>query len=104
MSTSTLILTIAAILFGLYEVGYGLYAYRLNGFKFYITAGLLIGLPFIAAGIYLILRTDQPPNGWEGLVFVTWAFGVGWKAWRKRVALRTHPVEWEKWERIMSGR
>ncbi len=104
MSIGTVILTIVALLFGLYEIGYGFYAYHLNGFRFYVTAGFLIGLPFILVGIDLILRPDQPPGGWEGLIFVMWIFGVGWKAWRKRIARLTHPHEWEKWEHILKGR
>ena len=103
MSIGTLFLTVAAILFGLYEIGYGFYAYRLNHFAFYVTAGLLIGLPFLAMGVYLILRPDKPPLGWEALLFVVWLSGVAWKAWRKRIARRTRPLEWERWERTMSG-
>jgi hypothetical protein len=104
MPIGTILLAVVAVLFGLYEIGYGFYAYRLNGFRFYLTAGFLIGLPFVLVGADLILRSDQPPSGWEGLIFVVWAFGEGWKAWRKRIARHTHPQEWEKWEHILNGR
>ncbi len=100
----SIILTIVAILFGLYEIGYGFYAYHLNGFKFYIPAGFLIGLPFIAIGLYLILWKDRPAGGWEFLILLVWLFGVSWKAWRKRAARRAHPAEWEKWEKILNQR
>ncbi|HSD83202.1 MAG TPA: hypothetical protein VLG46_05065 [Anaerolineae bacterium] len=104
MSTGSILLAILVTLFGLYEIGYGFYAYHLNGFKFYVSAGFLIGLPLILGGAVLILRSEQPPSVWEGLIFVMWALGVGWKAWRKRMTRRTHPQEWEKWERILNER
>jgi hypothetical protein len=75
-----------AYLFGLYEIGYDIYAWRLNGFRFYITAGFLIGCPFLAAGtIYLL---DQRPafHPWEIIIGLVWIFGVAWEAWRKRIA------------------
>jgi hypothetical protein len=103
VSILTALLAIVATLFGLYEIVYGFYAYRLNGFKFYITAGFLIGVPFLIVGVILFLRADQPADGWEFLIFVLWAFGVGWKAWRKQIARKAHPIEWEKWERILHG-
>ncbi len=96
------ILIAAALLFGLYEIGYGFYAWRLNGFKFYITAGFLIGSPFLAIGMILILQPRPTFQSWEILIGLVWAFGVTWKAWRKRIAKRNHPAEWEKWEAIMN--
>ena len=95
------ILIIVACLFGLYEIGYGIYAWRLNGFKFYITAGFLIGIPFLAVGTTLLLRPPPTYQSWEMLILLMWIFGVAWKAWRKRIARRDHPVEWEKWEAIL---
>ena len=103
MPISSIFLTVVAILFGLYEIGYGFYAYRLNGFKFYISAGFLIGFPFIVVGVDLILRPGRPPGGWEGLIFLMWAFGVIWKAWRKRIARRNQPDQWAKWEHVLNG-
>ncbi len=101
MLVGNAILVAVAVLFGLYEIGYGFYAWRLNGFKFYITAGFLIGSPFLAIGTILILRPGQTFQSWEALIALVWVFGVTWKAWRKRVAKRSHPVEWEKWEAIL---
>lgn len=103
MSIGNILFAIVAFLFGLYEIGYGIYAYRLNRFKFYVTAGFLIGIPFLLISIYLFLRPNRPPVGWEPLIFVIWAFGVGWKAWRKRIARRTHRLQWDKWEQIMAS-
>jgi hypothetical protein len=103
MSIGNILFAILAFLFGLYEIGYGFYAYHLNGFKFYITAGSLIGLPFLVISAYLILHHNQQPIGWEPLIFVVWLIGVGWKAWRTHVTRRTHPNEWENWERIMAS-
>jgi hypothetical protein len=97
------ILIAAALLFGLYEIGYGFYAWRLNGFKFYITAGFLIGGPFLAVGLTLLVRRVQTYQGWEILILLVWLFGVAWKAWRKRIASRQHPSEWEKWQAILKG-
>jgi hypothetical protein len=93
----------AAVLFGLYEIGYGFYAWRLNGFKFYITAGFLIGSPFLAVGAVLLVRPGQAFQTWEILILLVWIFGVTWKAWRKRTARKEHPAEWEKWEAILNG-
>jgi hypothetical protein len=103
MSIGNILLTVVAILFGLYEIGYGFYAYRLNGFKFYITAGFLVGLPFIVVGADLIMKPKQPQGGWEGLIFLMWLFGVLWKTWRKQIARRSQPQKWEKWEHILNG-
>ena len=103
MTTVDILITVVAVLFGLYEIGYGFYAYRLNGFKFYITAGFLIGFPFLFVGADLILRAGQPPGSWEGLIFVIWLIGVIWKAWRKQIARRNQPVQWGKWEHILRG-
>lgn len=99
-----LLLIVVAILFGLYEVIYGFYAYRLNGFAFYAVAGLVIGAPFLLMGLILIVHLDQSLGGGELLLLPLWAFGVGWKAWRKRVARRTQPEQWAKWEQIMNSR
>jgi hypothetical protein len=98
------VLIVVASLFGLYEIGYGIYAWRLNGFKFYITAGFLIGSPFLAVGITLILMPPPPYQSWEILFLLVWIFGVAWKAWRKRIAKREHPLEWKKWEAILYGK
>jgi hypothetical protein len=98
-----IVLIAAALLFGLYEIGYGFYAWRLNGFKFYITAGFLIGSPFLAVAITLLIRPSQTYQGWEILYLLVWLFGVAWKAWRKRIARREHPAEWEKWAAILKG-
>ena len=100
----TALLASVATLFGLYEVVYGFYLSRLNGFGFYVTACFLIGVPFLVVGAILFLRPDQPADGWEFLIFVLGAFGVAWKAWRKQIARKAYPIEWEKWERIMHGR
>ncbi len=97
------ILFAVAFLFGLYEMVYGFYAWRLNGFKFYITAGFLIGSPFLAVGTTLILQPPQTHLSWELLIGLVWVFGVAWKSWRKRIARRNHPMEWEKWEAILHG-
>ena len=75
-----LLLIVVAILFGLYEVIYGFYAYRLNGFAFYAVAGLVIGAPFLLMGLILIVHPDQSLGGGELLLLPLWAFGVGWKA------------------------
>src|SRR5512140_2936033 len=91
---------VAALLFGLYEVGYGFYAWRLNGFRFYITAGFLIGCPFLIIGTILLLLPRQVSSVWEVLPLLLWIFGVTWKAWKKRVAKREHPDEWARWEDI----
>ncbi len=93
-----------AFLFGLYEIGYGFYAWRLNNFNFYIAAGFLIGSPFLAVGTIQVLRPAQAFQPWEALIGLVWIFGVAWKAWRKKAAKKNHPVEWEKWEAIMHGR
>ncbi len=95
-------LIVVAFLFGLYEIGYGFYAWRLNGFKFYITAGFLIGAPFIAVGLITLLAPDLGFQPWEILVALLWLFGVIWKAWRKRIAKTEHPQEWAKWEQILN--
>ncbi len=92
-----------ALLFGLYEIGYGFYAWRLNGFKFYVTAGFLIGSPFLFIGTIKILQPRHTFQSWDILIGLVWIFGVTWKAWRKRIAKRNHPVEWEKWEAILRG-
>lgn len=93
----------AAFLFGLYEIGYGFYACRLNGFKFYITAGFLIGCPFLVVGTILFLLPRPIAPVWELLPLPLWIFGVSWKAWRKRIARRDHSAEWAKWEVILHG-
>jgi hypothetical protein len=98
------LLIIVAILFGLYEIGYGFYACHLNGFKFYAVAGIVIGVPFLLVGLILMVHADRSLGGWEFLIALLWAFGVGWKAWRKRIARKTHPADWEKWEQILHGR
>ncbi len=98
------LLTIVAFLFGLYEIGYGFYAWRLNGFMFYITAGFLIGTPFLAVGAVLLFIPRQSFQGWEALILLVWLFGVAWKAWRKRIAKKDHPAQWEKWEAILNGK
>ncbi len=95
------IFIIIAFLFGLYEIGYGFYAWRLNGFKFYITAGFLIGCPFLAIGIIKLLQPWQAFQSWETLIGLVWIFGVTWKVWRKRIAKKKYPVKWEKWEAIL---
>ena len=97
-------LIVVAFLFGLYEIGYGIYAWRLNGFKFYITAGFLIGSPFLAVGATLLLQHSRRYQSWEILILLVWVFGVTWKAWRKRIARREHPAEWKKWEAILHGK
>lgn len=95
------IFVVMALLFGLYEIGYGFYAWRLNGFKFYITAGFLIGSPFLAIAAIEIFDPWQTFQSWEILIGLVWIFGVTWKAWRKRIAKKNHPLEWEKWEAIL---
>ncbi len=90
-----------ALLFGLYEIGYGFYAWWLNGFKFYITAGFLIGGPFLAIAAINMFHPWHGFQSWEMLIGLVWIFGVIWKAWRKRIAKRNHPLEWENWETIM---
>jgi hypothetical protein len=90
-----------ALLFGLYEIGYGFYAWRLNGFKFYISAGFLIGAPFLAIAAILLFHPGQAFQNWEILIGLVWIFGVTWKAWLKRITRKNHPVEWENWEAIM---
>ena len=97
------ILIVVAFLFGLYEIGYGFYAWRLNGFKFYISAGFLIGTPFLAVGAILFFMPGLTFKSWEALILLVWVFGVTWKAWRKHIAKRNHPLEWEKWEAILHG-
>ena len=103
MPISNVIIMIIAFLFGLYEIGYGVYAWRLNGFKFYIIAGFLIGSPFLVIGTIEIFQPGQTFQSWESLIFLLWLFGVTWKAWRKRIAKRAHPVEWTKWETILNA-
>jgi hypothetical protein len=103
MSAGNALLAVVAVLYGLFEIGYGIFAYRRNAFKFYFASGFFIGVPFLAVAAILILRPEQPPRLWDGLIFVAWAGGVAWKAWRKRVARKTQPVEWEKWERMLHG-
>ncbi len=97
------ILIALSFLFGLYEIGYGFYAWRLNGFPFYITAGFLIGLPFLAIAASLLLLPAHSLQRWELLPLLMWLFGVTWKAWRKRMTRLEHPVEWAKWEAILQG-
>ncbi len=96
------ILIAATILFGLYEIGYGFYAWRLNRFKFYVTGGFLVGSPFLVIGAILILQPQSTFQAWEILIGLIWLFGVTWKVWRKRIARRDHPTEWAKWEAIMN--
>ncbi len=103
-SFGTILLAIVAGLFGLYEIGCGFYAYRKGGFKFYIPAHLLIGLPFLVIGVYLFLGWQQHPTGWEALFFVSWALGLGWKSIQIQKARRDHPLEWENWEKILNGK
>ena len=98
-----LILEVAAFLFGCYEIGFGFYAWRLNGFRFYITAGFLIGTPFLVVGLVTLLLPGQGFHSWEIFILITWLLGVSWKAWRKRRAKRDHPLEWAKWEAILRG-
>jgi hypothetical protein len=102
-SLRTTLLIAAAFLFGLYEIGYGFYAWRLNGFRFYVTAGFLIGIPFIIMGTVLLLLPRRVSPVWELLPLLLWIFGVGWKAWRKHIAKREHPQEWARWEESLHG-
>lgn len=96
------ILTAAALVFGLYEIGYGFYAWRLNGFRFYITAGFLIGIPFLMMGTILLLLPGRVSPIFEYIPLPVWIFGVVWKTWRKRIAKRDHPAQWAKWEAILN--
>ncbi len=102
MPIGSLLLAIAAALYGLYEMGVGWYAYRRSGFNFYLSAGLLIGLPALVVCAYLFLGLDRHPTGWEPVIFVVWAFGFGWKVWNEKNARRDHPVEWRRWEDILN--
>jgi hypothetical protein len=87
-----------AYLYGIYKIGFGIYAWRVSRFMFYLTTGFLIGVPFLAAGTYILLspRAEFPALGI--IIGLIWALGMIMKVWCLKSAKKHHPVEWNKWE------
>ncbi len=99
----TILFIVAAALFGAYEIYYGFWAYRKNGFPFYWAAGLLIGVPFLMVSA-LTAVSGSFRNTWlEASVLVIWVFGELWKAWKKHQARQKYPEQWAKWEKILKS-
>lgn len=102
MSLLTILLITAASIFGAYEIVYGFWAYRKNGFWFYWAAGLLIGVPFLMVAAIVALSPVFRSAWLEGSVVVIWLAGEAWKVWMKRRAQKADPEKWAKWDAILN--
>jgi hypothetical protein len=98
------ILIILIALFGGYEIYYGFWAYRQNGFPFYWVTGLMIGLPFLVAAVLTLFSKSFRAPWLEGSVLLIFVLGELWKAWKKRQARKKYPLQWARWERILKER
>ncbi len=95
------LIILLAALFGAYEIYYGFWAYRKNGFAFYWIAGLLIGVPFLLVSVLTAISGSFRNTWLEASVLVIWVFGELWKAWMKHRACQKFPERWAKWEKLL---
>ncbi len=103
MPISNILVALAAVLFGSYELYLNFHFYRMNGYWFYWAAGLWVGLPFyLIAGLSLATPNFQSPvlSAAAGLIYIS---GVVWKVWMKRRAKRQDPDRWARWENLMNS-
>lgn len=102
VSLAALLLALVAIVYGLYEIFYGHAASRRNGFRFYVIAGYLLGVPFLAVGALLLLTPGRTLGGWEFSILIVWLFAELWKRYQVRKARRENPEQWQRWVQILN--
>lgn len=84
MTWSSIFIASVLILFGIYEITHGYVQGQRYNLRFLLTGGILTGIPFIVAGVILILDNSSSLGNWSYLVFAGWIFGMLWETWQRR--------------------
>ncbi len=98
MSPLDIIFTVAILAVGIYELYTGYRLYHLSGYRFYLTASLIVALAFFLAVIILVFLSNRPLHGWEASVLVLWLFGNIYRGWERKRASEKDPLRWRRWE------